>query len=329
MKTFKSSLILRTTGNREYKLPETSSIISIQNIFTIDPSGSYIYAADNPIQIYTTFPYNLIDTINYKKNIKDLLKTKNDLFILDENTLVSHSKDNFNEIVGNFENCRLLNVFTGVSMLNSIAEARHGNVFTDSRTFNSDSKPETGHIVNNKPISTLKAIDSACDEQPNAIGVQSLKELTVYDFSLNKLRTYRGQCSYSIKDILIIGDFNNLKIYIKDNLAVDIAMPDYIKCVLCDPLFSRVYCATQEYLYCLSTSGDPMIKMDYHSSPIKNMKLNMSADILYTLDGKVMCVWDAINCVVIGYTEFDNEVFDFDIFVDGNRKYDFDPYNMK
>lgn len=282
MKEFKSSVLVQTVTTKDHRLKETSKIIAIPKRFTITPDQSYIYSADKSIEIHTTVPFNTADKIEYKRSITDLLITEKFLFVLNDGSIAVHSTETFNEISEDFKGSKLVRIVTEEMIYSNSTDGNH------------------------------KCL----------VGVQNMEKLRIYDQNLRLIRNYRCQCSFSEKDILIIGNLNILKIYIKNQLRAEIAMQDYITCVSTDPLFTRVFCGLQNNSICaVSTSGEPLQKMEYHSCPVKKMCLNLTGEYLYSCDGKMICLWDLNGMVVADFVEFENDIADFEVFEDGDRKY--------
>ena len=277
MNAFKSSLILRTNSNKEPKLAHTASIYTFKHLFATHPSMSYLYVFSSAIEIYTTSPFNLVKSIDYKKEINDMLLTKDTLYVINDNSITSYSSNDFNVVSSNFKNCKLVRI----------------------ASYSQNESERNRHV-----------------------GVQSKSELTIYDGSFNRLDVFRCQCAYSIRDILMLGDFNTAKIYVKGERILEIAMPDYISCITTDPLFSRVYCATNDNsIYGISMSDQSLRKMEYHTQPVKFMKLSICGEYLYTADNTMLCVWNTKSDVVVGFVEIDEGIDDLDVFIEGNRNY--------
>lgn len=127
----------------------------------------------------------------------------------------------------------------------------------------------------------------------------------------------------------MLGDFNTLRIFIKEQKKLEINMPDNIVCITADAIFSKVFVATQDAcIYSVSMAGFQMQKMDYHQEPVKFMKLSICGKFLYTEDSKRICVWNTNSAVVMGFIDLDHEIFDLDIFVEGNRIYNKPPIQI-
>lgn len=291
----KSSLIIRTSSKIDISLRGVVNIITIPSVFSIHPKQNYIYLYnDNAIDIKTVAPLLTVDTISYKKDIKDMLIIDNTLYILNEQSIISHGGKNerFNSLNGNFENSRLIDICNG------------------------------------------------------NIGVQKTNELEIYSPRFVKLMSHRCQCSFAMRGCLILGDFNNLKVFIKDELQFQVAMPDNISCIIADPIFSKIFCATiDNNIYRISLNGQNLIKlgsladnkiatddiltkMDYHSEPVKFMKLSFCGEYLYTADTKMVCVWGTKHCVAMGVSVLDADIEGLGIILDGNRTYSAPPIDI-
>lgn len=273
MKNFRSSIIVRTATKRELKLPETSAVHAFPALFAVSPSQEYLYVHSAGIEIYTTAPINKVHRIEYKEAANDMLVAEDTLYILNDESLIAHSKDIFNAVREDFRGARLLRL------------------------------PARGK--------------STC------VGVQKRNELAIYDMAdRTRVNLFRCQCSHAQRDLLLLGDFNILKIFVKGDEALEVALPDSICCIVADALFSRVFCAMHDgAVYCLSMCGEPLRRMEYHREPVKFMRLSLCNRLLYTADTKMLCVWSAVDCVVLGFVELDCGIEGLDLVLDGERTY--------
>lgn len=155
--------------------------------------------------------------------------------------------------------------------------------------------------------STLLLLDK------DMIGVQNMKELTVFDTNSKRNAVFRCQCSFSSRDILLIGFVTTLKAYIKETLEFEIIMPAYITSIVVDNLFTKIYCSTQDNnIYCYDLNGLPLSTLEYHQSPVKKLRLSFCGKFLYSADEARICVWSTLHNVVLGYADIAEGIVDFD-----------------
>lgn len=160
------------------------------------------------------------------------------------------------------------------------------------------------------------------DGQAWCIGVQRKNVLEIYDGTFRRENVFRCQCSHASRDILLLGDFNRLVVFIKGNKAMEVALPENISSVTTDPLFSRVFCAGQDNaVYCVSVCGEPLQKMEYHTSPVKFMRISFCGEFLYTADANRLCVWNTASLAVLGFVDFENPIEGLGLILEGNRVY--------
>jgi len=171
---------------------------------------------------------------------------------------------------------------------------------------------KSGFNILSKPFTDckVKAIGDSL------IGVQSKSELTVYTHSFACLNVFAAQCSFSARDILLLGSMNTVKAYVKDRKAFEVAMPDYITCLAADPLFTRIYCATQDNnIYVLDLNGEKLRVMEYHTRPVTEMRLGFTGECLYTTDGTRLCAWNTESCLVMGFVDVEAGIEGFETFL--------------
>lgn len=156
------------------------------------------------------------------------------------------------------------------------------------------------------------------------VGVQSKGNLTFYDRYGKAEKTLKCQCAFSAKDILLIGDLNMLKAYVKDEFVFEVAFPSYITEIVADPLFSKIYCSTSDNnIYCYSLIGNPITSLEYHNQEVKQLRLSPCGKFLYSSDGFKLCVWNTQFNVVLGYITIDEGIESFDLYI--QDEYCFDP----
>lgn len=154
------------------------------------------------------------------------------------------------------------------------------------------------------------------------IGVQTKRELQVYDLNLSRTHIFKCQCSFSSRDILLLGDISILRAYVKGVNRLEIAMPDYINCIVTDPLFAKIYCATQDNnIYVIDLSGRPMETLTYHEDPVVQMKLSLCGQFLYTADRRRLCVWNTRNEVVVGFIDVEEGIDQIELILMDDRNY--------
>ena len=147
----------------------------------------------------------------------------------------------------------------------------------------------------------------------NRIGVQTKKELVIYDADSRRSSVFRCQCSFSSRDILLIGFITSLKAYVKGSLCFDVTMPAYITAIIVDNMFSKIYCATEDNnIYSYSLSGLPLITLEYHLKPVTKLKLSFCGKFLYSTDGTRLCIWSTQYNIVLGYIDIEEGMEDFD-----------------
>lgn len=157
------------------------------------------------------------------------------------------------------------------------------------------------------------------------IGVQNMKELIVFDKTFRRNAVFRCQCSYSAKDILLIGFITTLKVYLKEALKFEVIMPAYITCTITDNLFTKIYCATQDNnIYCYDLTGKPLATMEYHTKPVQRLRLSFCGNFLYSSDGNRLCIWNTQHNVVIGYVDIEEGIEDFDTLLIDDFQYNLD-----
>lgn len=153
-------------------------------------------------------------------------------------------------------------------------------------------------------------------------GVQTKKELQIYSLDLTRTHIFKCQCSFSCRDILLLGDINMLKVYVKNTKRFEVCMPDYITCILSDPLFAKIYCATQDNnIYVIDLSGRPMETLDYHEDPVRQMRLSLCGRFLYAADKRRVCVWDTRNEIVVGFADVEEGIDQIETILMDDRKY--------
>ncbi|KAI5175434.1 hypothetical protein PAEPH01_2148 [Pancytospora epiphaga] len=154
------------------------------------------------------------------------------------------------------------------------------------------------------------------------IGVQLQSSLTIYDESFRQISIHRCQCSYSTRDILLLGDYNNLMVMIGGESIMEVVMPDRITELTCDALFSKIYCSCLGGdIYVVSMEGESIQKMEYHKSSVQKMKISLCGEYLYTADSNMICAWSTKDRVLFGFLESSEPIRDFDIILEGNRIY--------
>lgn len=141
------------------------------------------------------------------------------------------------------------------------------------------------------------------DNSNSIIAVQNNQQLQIFDENLIRKGTLKCQCAFSMRDILLIGDMNILKIYLKiymlnvDNFCgrqpnLEFSLPDFIVAITTDILFSKIYCATQDNkIYVIDLNGEKMGTLNYHDLKILKMKLSFCGKYLYSHDSNRICVW--------------------------------------
>ncbi|ELA41287.1 uncharacterized protein VICG_01660 [Vittaforma corneae ATCC 50505] len=166
---------------------------------------------------------------------------------------------------------------------------------------------------------TVKAIGD------DLIGVQSRSDLAIYNHAFVCKAILNCQCSFYCRDILLLGDMNIVKVYIKGNKAFEVSMPDYITCLITDPLFSRIYCATQDSnIHVFDLNGLPLKTLEYHTKPVRQMKLSFCGQYLYSSDGGRICVWNITDCIARGYVDVEETVESFETLLVDDFEYDMD-----
>lgn len=146
------------------------------------------------------------------------------------------------------------------------------------------------------------------------VGIQNKAILDIYDGSLTKVESYNCQCSFSSRDILIIGNVSMASVVIKGNKVLDISMPGYITSITTDPLFSKIFCATEDNnIYAFDLNGKPLLTLEYHEKPVKQMKLDFTGEHLYSSDGVRMCVWGVRDGTVRGYIDVEDGIESFEV----------------
>jgi len=164
------------------------------------------------------------------------------------------------------------------------------------------------------------------------VGVQSRRELQIFDCNLKRIEKIKCQCSFSARDVLLIADMNILKVYVASSaqnaasistrMPIEISLPDYITCILTDVLFSKIYCATQDNrIYVIDLSGKPRSSLDYHNLPVLQMKMSFCGKFLYSSDGKRICVWNVKNEVVVGFVDVEEGIDQMDLILTDDREY--------
>ncbi|KAM0680340.1 hypothetical protein GINT2_001395 [Glugoides intestinalis] len=147
----------------------------------------------------------------------------------------------------------------------------------------------------------------------NMIGLLNQKELSLYTEAFMKMATIGCQCFFSARKLLLAGEMNKIHVFINGVKKLDICMPDYITCLIANSLLSRIYCATKDNcIYCFDLNGLPQKTMDFHLTPVKQMKLSFCEQYLYSLEDTRICIWNAIDCVVIGYLDVEEGVDSFE-----------------
>lgn len=147
----------------------------------------------------------------------------------------------------------------------------------------------------------------------NMIGLLNQKELALYTEAFIKMATIGCQCFFSARNLLLAGEMNKIYVFINGVKKLDICMPDYITCLIANSLLSRIYCATKDNrVYCFDLNGLPLKTMDFHLAPVKQMKLSFCEQYLYSLDSNRICVWNAADCVAMGYLDIDEGVESFE-----------------
>lgn len=145
------------------------------------------------------------------------------------------------------------------------------------------------------------------------VGVQNKNELSVYDGNSRRVSVFRCQCSFSSRDILLIGFVTSLKAYVKSNFAFEVIMPAYITAIVTDNLFSRIYCATQDNnIYCYNLNGTPLTILEYHLKPVTKLRLSFCGKFLYSSDGTRICVWSILYNIVLGYIDIEEGIENFE-----------------
>lgn len=181
---------------------------------------------------------------------------------------------------------------------------------------------KTGFNVVSSNFKDSKLILVFSESSKMCPGVQTKKELQIYDANLTRTHIFKCQCSFSSRDILLLGDINVLKVYVKNAKRFEMAMPDYITCILSDPLFAKIYCATQDNnIYAVDLSGRPMETLDYHEGPVMQMRLSLCGRFLYTADRKRICVWDTRNDIVVGFADVEEGIDQIETIIMDDRSY--------
>ena len=151
-------------------------------------------------------------------------------------------------------------------------------------------------------------------------GVQSKHNLRIYDDTGNKLDVLDCQSSYATDNILLIGNMNELILFINESRVATILLPGRIRTLICDQLFTSIFCSQPNGdIHLISTSGKSERILKYHENEVKSMKLSICGELLYSHDGRLLCVWDIAKGVVIGQTDHENEILQLELFMSGER----------
>ncbi|KAI5148523.1 hypothetical protein ENBRE01_0384 [Enteropsectra breve] len=284
MEQQKSSVIIRTSTNKEYKLPHTESIHLLDKIFTIHREHKYLYAFnENEIEIFTLSPFNKTKSVKYPKDVIDLCAVADLMYVLTKDCLYVHGDNVFASAQGDFENAHLVPIYTNISADGIKEQNDLNNMF---------------------------------------IGVQGTKQLEIFSKQLQRTRVFKAQASFSVRDVLIIGNLTQLQIYIKNRDPINVMLPEMICAVICDQLFSKIIVATADgSLHCISTEGDKPVPMRYHECPAKYLAISSCGSYLFSADRNRMVVWDLQYLVVVKFHDFENEIRGFKLYLDGDKVY--------
>lgn len=148
------------------------------------------------------------------------------------------------------------------------------------------------------------------------IGIQGRAELSIYTHAFICQSVFSAQCSFSGHDVLLLGDMNTVRVYIKGKKAFEVAMPGYVTSLVTDALFSKIYGATQDgKIYVLSLNGEELRMMEYHTKAVIEMKISFTGEYLYSSDGERICVWSTESGVVVGFVDVEEGVEGLEIFL--------------
>lgn len=157
----------------------------------------------------------------------------------------------------------------------------------------------------------------------NFIGIQKKSELEIYDNSFTRIDIIKGQCSYSNVDVLLVGDMNVVKVYIRNKKVFEISMPSFVIELVTDPLFSKIYCAAEDnIIYVFDLNGLPLKTMKYHTKTVRKMRLSFCGKFLYSSDDERICVWSTEDLVIKGYCDIEEGIEDFELFLVDDFEYE-------
>lgn len=102
-------VIKKISSKFNYSLQNTT-LIFVSESFTYDSKNNFLYthSENNTISAYTMVPFNKIKSLEYKKNVKDILITNNSMFLLTEDSVILNSKNSFNSFCDNFKNSKFV-----------------------------------------------------------------------------------------------------------------------------------------------------------------------------------------------------------------------------
>lgn len=161
------------------------------------------------------------------------------------------------------------------------------------------------------------------------IGIQKAAALEIYDVNLRRTATYHCQASFYTKEVLILGDYNILKIMRGDKQCSEIIMPDSIIVIFADPLLSRIYCSCKDgAIYALSTTGQMLYKLVYHDSPVTFMDVSFCGRFLFAADAHKIIVVDTHKQTIVDFAIYESAIKGLSIVVEGNRVFANEPIKI-
>jgi len=334
---FKSIVILQTATTKEIRLAEAHGIETNRNLFTIDRNEKHLYVYQgNKIEIYSIYPRKKIKEVEFKGVPLDIKAGKSRLIILEPKLVYLCSLNRFETISGEFLNSKILLMGAAneqnACQVNNEPNACHPNnepnacqVNNEDGTsgnsqFNSNSQlSSNSQFSSDSHFSSDSQFNSNSNESP-LFGIQSNKQLTVYSRDHRVIKDYRCQCSFYHDRILLLGDFNILRVIIKGEERMEISLPEMVTTICSDKLFTKIYCGLiNGQILVISMTGKERKILEYHKKPVNNIRLNLMGNVMYSTDEEIVCSWDTRTGVVTSFVCFEEKVKNLEICVFGDR----------
>lgn len=153
------------------------------------------------------------------------------------------------------------------------------------------------------------------------LGIQYPNKLEILDGSGKRHGIFACQCSWSGKDVLLLADGNALKVQLAGTNQAEILLPSRIAALTADHLLTNIFCACEDgNVYAVSACGKELRTFQYHEKPAKILRISFCGQYLYSCDGHLLCMWSIDKGVVIGMTEYEEEVTNIEVVLRGERK---------